>query len=111
MGKKTVEYNYRVEVVPRSPGDYGFMRIYGGPLSEQTTEQARQDAEYLADDIRAHVDKSLVPSYGDRGISVVCDTDEVCEFCGWTWTEGDQPHNGGCCAKDADIMEKEEEDV
>ena len=32
-----------------------------------------------------------------------------CEHCGSPWTEGDFPHNGGCCAEDCKVFDKSEE--
>ena len=30
--------------------------------------------------------------------------DSVCEWCGAIWTEGDSPHNGGCCDRDCAVF-------
>lgn len=54
-------------------------------------------AKDVADQIKRHVD-------GVSSITIEPDTDEVCEFCGYNWTEGDSPHNGGCCEKDAEVL-------
>jgi len=101
MGKLTNKTNIRVEVEPRSLGDYGWARISGG--RERTEKQAISDCEDIAEQIRRHVDG--LPSYGDRGVCVVWDVEEVCEHCGSVWSEGDSPHNGGCCAKDCEAFD------
>ena len=103
MSKQINKTNIHVEVCPRSLGDYGFIRTRG---RERTEKEAIADCEEIARDIRRHVDG--LPSYGNQGVCVIWDKEEVCEHCGWAWTEGDSPHNGGCCAKDIEVLEATE---
>lgn len=100
MGMKKKKMDFRVEVEPRSPGDFGVAQISG---RDQSDEAWIADCEAIADQIRRHVDG--LPSYGNRGVIVRWDEDPVCEHCGYDWTEGeDSPHNGGCCAEDEKTM-------
>jgi len=99
MGKKTVRDNFLVEVEPRGPGDYGCCSISGKQRTEAESEAICQE---IAEDIRRHVDN--LPSWRGRGVTVTWDSHEVCEHCGAPWTEGDAPHNGGCCAEDCKVF-------
>lgn len=84
--------NIRVEVYPRSPGDFGFASIGGMSRSEQ--EELRL-CEEIAQQIRRHVDE--LPSRGNRGVDVVYETETVCSHCGYSWEEDE---NGPlCCSK------------
>jgi len=105
MGKQINKADIRVEVRPRSLGDYGQFRISNG--RERTEAQAITDCEDIAEQIRRHVDG--LPSCRDRGVDVVWDNEEVCEYCGRAWTEGDSPHNGGCCKEDIKVLDAPEE--
>lgn len=60
-------------------------------------ESWRSSARALENDIKRHCD-----NFGS--ISHEIEKEETCEFCGDLWTEGDSPHNGGCCYKDAEVM-------
>lgn len=102
MGKQINRNNFRVEVYPRDPGDLGFARIGGRVRSERDAEIA---CEEIASDIRRHV--SDLPTYGNRGVSVVWDDEPVCSHCGSRWTEPHERHNGGCCAVDCDALDAE----
>ena len=103
MGKKNNRSNFRVEVYVRHPGDFGMCFISG---DSRTEKQREKECQNLLDDIESHVDKSLVPSRGTIG-SVVWDNEPTCEFCGAQWTEKTE-HNGGCCDKDTELMNKVE---
>ena len=103
MGMVKKKMDFRVEVEPRNPGDLGVARMN----IDQSDENWIADCEAIADQIRRHVDG--LPSYGDKGVTVRWDEHPFCEHCGCDWTEGeDSPHNGGCCAKDADVLEAQE---
>ena len=95
MARKVVCSNYRVEVVPRSLGDLGWVSIYG---QRRTEREEREACEEIAQEIRRHVDG--LPTRGSRGVSVIWDADPVCEFCGRAWTEASETYNGGCCDAD-----------
>jgi len=97
MGQKSQRTNFRVEVTPRDPGDFGFARIGGQTRSEEESERL---CESIASDIRRHVDD--LQSFGNRGVSVRWDSEMVCEHCGSGWTETDRNYNGGCCKEDED---------
>lgn len=56
-------------------------------------------AKDLQKDIERHCD-------GIESCDVEFDMEEVCEFCGYSWTEGDCSHNGGCCEEDAKVLER-----
>jgi len=105
MGKQINKADIRVEVRPRSLGDCGLIHFSG--FRGRTEAQAIADCEDIADQIRRHVDG--LPSYRDRGVNVVWDKEEVCEHCGRVWTEGDSPHNGGCCEEDIKVLDATEE--
>lgn len=95
MAPKTVRSNFRVEVEPRSPGDFGFASIGGRNYSETEWES---NCEEIATQIRRHIDG--LPSRSGKGVRVAWDADRVCEHCGSDWTEKSDAYNGGCCSKD-----------
>jgi hypothetical protein len=100
MGLKKTKVNFRVEVTPRAPGDFGICFISGQTRTEEETRSICID---LIQQIRRHVD-------GIDSAVLVFDVERTCEHCGWQWTEGDDsPHNGGCCAKDCDVMDSLQE--
>ena len=101
MGKQINKADIRVEVRPRSLGDCGLIHFFG--FRERTEAQAITDCEDIAEQIRRHVDG--LSSHRDRGVDVVWDREEVCEHCGRVWTEGDSPHNGGCCEEDIKVLD------
>jgi hypothetical protein len=101
MSKVSERVDFRVEVRPRSKGDFGGLRtnIFG----EHTPDEARRACEDIAQQIRRHVDG--LPSSGDRGVDVVWGVESKCGHCGARWTEDSSDYNGGCCAQD--IAEEE----
>lgn len=103
MSKTPIRENFRVEVEPRSPGDFGFAHI-GHPT--QSEEDWERDCEEVARQIRRHVDG--LPSHGDRGVRVLWDTRHVCSHCGSDWGSETDEHNDGCCQED---MKNVPEDV
>lgn len=89
MGRKLIYENYRVEADPRDP-------------PPESHEGQMRQLEVLAASIRRHCDVRTAVARVDRI--------GVCEFCGRYWTEdANDPHNGGCCKKDAANMPKESE--
>jgi len=52
----------------------------------------------IKSEIERHVD--------DVACDITIEQVECCEWCGAQWTEGDSEHNGGCCSKDAEVMER-----
>lgn len=105
MACKTRRDNFRVEISPKSPGDFGSFFIAGQDQSEANWES---DCEEIAEQIRRHVDG--LPTGGRQGVTVVWDDCLECEHCGRTWTEGENSaHNGGCCPKDGEVYEQFEE--
>lgn len=95
MPIKTIRHNFRVEVLPCPPGDFGACFVSGITESEDETERK---CEQIADDIRRHVDG--LPSGRRHGVSVEWDIAKVCEHCGSDWTEDSTVYNGGCCSRD-----------
>jgi hypothetical protein len=95
MASKSIRTNFRVEVTPRHPGDFGFASVSGQPYPEAEQEL---DCQHIADQIKRHVDG--LPSWNNRGVAVIWDTETTCEHCGAVWTEEDSTYNGGCCAAD-----------
>ena len=102
MSKKTVYSDYRVVVRPRAAGDYGYASIGG---VDHTPEEELALCREIEQEIIRHVDGT-----SSGYITIEYDTDDICEHCGWTWTEGNSPHNGGCCAIDCDVMESLQND-
>jgi len=96
MPKKAHRENFRVEVYPRNPGDFGCGSISGCTQTEKEWEQACQD---ILDQIKRHVDG--LPHRHAVG-DVVWDTIGVCSFCDRSWTEDSDKYNGGCCDEDED---------
>jgi len=87
MGKVIEKTNFRVEV-----------EIAHNPWHEPEDEEIIRDLKEIVEGIKRHVDNvgSVVLAY---------DTEQTCEFCCNPWTEGDSPHNEGCCDKDIELME------
>lgn len=100
MGIKSVKSNFRVEVQPRNPGDYGYFSIGNVTQSDDTWERECQE---IASQIRRHVD-----GIARHGVNVLWDTDKVCEHCGSDWTEKNETYNGGCCVKDDESAPEDE---
>jgi len=97
MSKHTTK-SYRVNVQPLRPGDFGTCFISG---QTRTPQEELRLCETIVCQIRRHVDDIQTPW-------VSYDIEETCEFCGSKWTEGDSPHNGGCCHQDCEVFEKQE---
>lgn len=100
--KKTHREDFRVEVYPRSPGDFGFAFMSG---REKTEAEWEEDCREIARDIERHVDG--LPTRGTK-TSIVWDTVNLCSFCGSQWTEDDDQYNGGCCSKDQELQDARE---
>lgn len=107
MKTKGHKENFRVVVEPRGLGDFGSIRvgesfIYGH--GENARKRAEKDMELrceeMAKEIRRHVD-NVFHAY------VEFDQEEVCEHCGYEWTETSTSYNGGCCAKDEESAPSE----
>lgn len=94
--KKAVRSNFRVEVYPRSPGDFSFGSISG---TSETEEESTSRCESIAAKIERHVDG--LPYRGAK-TCIIWDTEYVCEHCGYRWSEDSEQYNGGCCTKDID---------
>lgn len=93
MPSKKVVEGYHVKVEP-----------YIG-YSRYDVAEAKQICQSIIDQIKRHVDDV---NYTE----LVEESHLECEFCGYKWSEDpDSPHNGGCCGKDADIMEQTENEV
>ncbi len=82
MSKKKIFNCVYLEVALAKPGF--------GTLTPKDWFSAAQD---VVDEIKRHVD-------GVSHIDIETDIDEVCEFCGYNWTEADNLYNGGCCDED-----------
>jgi len=98
MGKKKIEQNFRVVVEPRRLGNLIGIHVPDRWISDDIDEDYKRRCEQIIDDIKRHVD-----SVGWVGLE--CARETVCEFCGSQWTETTE-HNGGCCAKDEELMLK-----
>lgn len=88
MAKKTLYNGAYVRVNVDSP--------FGKNVTPRDWYDVAKDLEH---DIKRHCD-------GIDSSSVEFDTDDVCEFCGYDWTEGDSPHNGCCDDDDTQVLEK-----
>lgn len=106
MGKTTKPIEYWVRVEPQRLGQFGYGSVSDRliePDEAKRLEEYRKLCEQIAADVKRHAD--------DVGsVTVQCETEEVCEHCGAEWTEGEMPHNGGCCEKDAEVCEEYEAD-
>ena len=74
--------SFRVTVYPRDSS--------WCPLDEG---QMRDRCERIAAEVKRHVDDV-------HSAHVEFDQQEVCEHCGYPWTEVSADYNGGCCEKD-----------
>lgn len=97
MSRTVTKAEYRVEVYPKHPGDFG--GIFIGGMS-RPDDETRAMCEEIARQVKRHVD-------GVGSASVAWTTVARCEFCGSTWTEGkDALHNGGCCDRDLAVADE-----
>lgn len=102
MAKTTVVEEIHVLVEPRRIGDLGAVSVSDRllePDEAKRLKEYRRRCASIVEDVRRHVD-----DVGDVRVEEV--VEEVCEHCGSLWTEGDSPHNGGCCHEDAEAMEE-----
>lgn len=77
---KTVRRSeFRVEVYPKSPGDFGFASIGG---YTQSSKEWERDCDMIAEQIEQEI--SGLPSRGLK-TAVVWDSEDVCSFCGRAW--------------------------
>lgn len=91
--KKEIETNYRVEVWPvLNP----FVRDNG-----KKNAIAKDTCEEILKSIRRHVDEVA-------DVLIARDIEQVCSYCGSTWTEDNNEYNGGCCDKDEENAPKEQ---
>lgn len=104
MGKKTESIDYRVIVEPRARGDFGFASIGG---LEWTPEQEKRICEDIIEGIKKAARADIIEDAGR--VTLDYEKTEVCEYCGSPWTEGNSPHNGGCCEDDEAIMKQSQE--
>lgn len=107
MGKVCRPIAYSVLVEPQSLGRCGFgvgCLFMSDSLIEP--DEAKRVSKYhqrckeIAEQIKRHVDNV-------GSVTVQAETETVCEHCGGYWTEDSDEHNGGCCNKDAAVMEAE----
>jgi hypothetical protein len=102
MPKTVALSNYRVEIEPRSLGDFGYMSFSDRlitPNEKERQKEYKERCEEIVEQIKRHVDNV-------GGVYILCDTNNVCEFCGFEWTEEDPNYNGGCCTKDVEMFER-----
>lgn len=95
MSKKTIYDNFRVVVYPQRLGDLGCVSVSDSLMCDSEEDRQRQyrdRAHEIKEQIRRHVDNAGI-------VSVEFDTNEVCEHCGYRWTESGN-YNGGCCDED-----------
>lgn len=101
MGKKLgTKDNFRIVVYPRSVTDFGSISCSRGMFYGYDAEgQAgwERDMEDRCDELIADM-KRHVDNFGSAEIEY--DQEEVCEHCGYRWTEKDSHYNGGCCDED-----------
>jgi len=91
MPRKTVITDYEVRIAVR-PG-------WLAQTEEERLKTKKRNAESIVSAINRHIDDV-------QQAWVHAETEAVCSFCGWAWTEAkDSPHNGGCCGEDCEIME------
>jgi len=90
--KKLVEENVRVVI------DVDYNQFIKDP--EARFKDQKNTAAWLVEEIRRHCD-------GHTSVNIEWDSEERCEHCDATWTEGDSQHNGGCCDNDCDILDAE----
>lgn len=105
MGKVTRIVDGYVRLDLRNPGDFGSAFI---------SQPARSERELKADlETLRRAAQSRLNKYDDEcgGAQIITERETVCEHCGSKWTEGDSPHNGGCCEKDCIVYEAEEADA
>lgn len=101
MGKKLFhKIDYEVIVTPKGLGNWGSVRVSDDFLYGRDEKGRRRiEAEYesnckdIIDQIERHVD-------GVHHAQVRSESEYVCEYCGFGWTEDSDTYNGGCCAED-----------
>lgn len=102
MGRIERVTEYWVRVDPRRLGNFGVVRVSDRrvePDEQRRLKKYRERCEEIVEQIRRHVDNV-------GGVYVETEKEAVCEYCGSTWTEGEEsPHNGGCCIKDIEVYD------
>lgn len=104
---KTIKkHNFRVIIEPRRLGNFGFARMSDHLLydSDETIQREYEKrCEEIVEDVKRHVDNV-------GHVSVEWDTEEVCSYCGRSWTESQDDLDHGfpkgspyCC--DAAVTE------
>lgn len=88
MGKLKKEISYKIIVEPRRLGDRLLYRD-----QEEILKAYKERCDEILADIRRHVN-----NVGTAYIEI--ETEEICEYCGYPWTEDSEEFNGGCCEKD-----------
>lgn len=103
MGKKKIITEYYIKIEPKKLGNFGIANVPDRYVSDNIMKDYYERCKDIVEQIKRHVD--------DIGwVGVMNESEEVCEFCGSTWTEGNSVHNGGCCDKDIEIMYNLEKD-
>jgi len=111
--KKTIKENFRVEVFPKSLGDFGLVRISDYAV-EPDEENRNQEYKAVCEDIVCQIERHVD---GVGSIYVEFDTRHVCSFCGFDWdvnTDPDDPDFGfgePCCCTAAQDEWKEQQRV
>lgn len=81
--RKQIITGYHIKVIPKT-------HLYG-----IRTIVAKTDIQAMANQIKRYVDNI-------GNIEIIEDYEDVCEYCGHTWTELGDKNNGGCCQQDID---------
>lgn len=103
MPAKKVIDGYHVEIEPKRLGDLGCVSM-SDQLIEPDVKRRVQEYKKRCEDIIRQV-KRHIDYIGYA--QLIEESHLECEFCGYKWGEDpDSPHNGGCCDKDIEIMDK-----
>lgn len=106
MPKTSRAHAYSVEVEPRRLGDLGSVSMSDCllyPDEAERLEAYRKRCVEIVEQIKQHVDCI-------GGIAINTQMEDVCEYCGRSWTEDGDEYNGGCCPKDFEHEPSEDED-
>ncbi len=87
--------------------NFAYLKVEVDRPSRYAGEIKREKWLFAARELKTAIERHCD---GFATIDIEHDVDELCEFCGSTWTErGDSPHNGGCCDADEAVMRSEDQ--
>ncbi len=98
--KITKRNNWRVVLEPQLPGNVADYVIE--PDEDKRNEKYRRLCDDIVSDVRRHVNDV-------SNVFTECDTEEVCQHCGYKWEEDESSGEPLCCGKAVEEFHEKEE--